>query len=321
MGISINVSGVWKTSTVPQINVAGVWKSPDVSINVAGVWKTAHSGLAVNIFANGRVNYRYSAICYGGAYYLTTGLEYEYTATAGGSLVGTWLVSGSNSDVWVQWVRTGGTLSAWNSINPGTGRLQMSSSRYYRASRNLTGISTIIGYFRMYDAATGGNLLDTGSTGTYSMEYDFDACPTCCFTPDTLITMASGLEMPIGKIKEGDKILIKRPENGELTWEKVGEVITRTERRMYRIDFEDGTHLRASEDHPLSVEGKGYACINPSYEDYKDIVVRDTLSVGDPITTLDGGVSRIVKITEIDYPGVVITFSNSFWFANGKLVY
>jgi hypothetical protein len=197
----------------------------------------------------------------------------------------------------------------------------MSTTRTYRIVRSTTGTDTLIGYHRAYDAASGGNLLDTGATGTYQVNRTYNACPTCCFTPDTLITMASGLDMPIGKIRAGDKILIKRPDTGETVWERVGEVITRTERRMYRIDFDDGTHLRASEDHPLSVEGKGYACVNPTHEDYKDIVVKHTLTVGDPITTLDGGSSRIVKITEIDYPGVVITFSNSFWFANGKLVY
>lgn len=323
MSTKINVAGVWKEPT-PSINVAGVWKTPDnIKINVSGVWKEVYSGgPTVNISANGRVNYRYGAICYGGAYYLTTGLEYEYTATAGGSNVGTWLTSGSNSEVWVQWVRTGGTLSAWNSINPGTGRLQMSSSRYYRASRNLTGISTIIGYFRMYDAASGGNLLDTGATGTYSMEYDFDACPLCCFTPETLVRMASGLDVPIGQLKAGDKVLIKRPENGEMTWEKIGEIIEVSGRTMYTMYFEDGSHFNVSDDHPISVEGKGYAAINPVYT-YKNLGLDqiDTVKVGDLVTTLSGPSVRITKIVPLDYPGTVITLSNSFWFANGKLVY
>ena len=95
MGISINVSGVWKTSALPAINVSGVWKSPDsVDINVAGVWKNAHSGLAVDIKADGRYNTRLNAICYSGERFYTTGVEYEVTSTNGSFSKGNWLTSG-----------------------------------------------------------------------------------------------------------------------------------------------------------------------------------------------------------------------------------
>lgn len=320
MTIKINVAGTWKSSA-PKINVAGTWKTPTVKINVAGTWKSV-GGPSVSIDVNGRTNVRENAHCYSGAQFATGGTNYEITATAGYSSVGTWLDSGSNSDVWVQWVRTGGTLSAWNSLNPGTGRLQMDLQRTYRIVQSVTGTSTIIGYFRAYDAASGGNLLDTGATGTYSAQRTYNACPLCCFTPETLVTMASGLQVPIGQLKAGQKVLIKRPENGEMTWEKIGEIIEVSGRTMYTVYFEDGSHFNVSDDHPMSVEGKGYAAINPVYT-YKNLAVDqiETVKVGDRVTTLAGPSVRITKIVPLDYPGTVITLSNSFWFADGKLVY
>jgi hypothetical protein len=317
MTIKINVAGTWKTSA-PKINVAGTWKTPTVKINVAGTWK-ASGGPSVSIDVNGRTNVRENANCFSGALFYTTGVNYEYTATGGTSNVGNWLDAGSASDVWIQWVRTGGTLGSWNSINPGTGRVQVTVNRNYRIVRASTGTDTIQGYFRAYDAATGGNLLDTGATGTYSAQRTFNGCPTCCFTPDTPVTLASGLEMPIGRVRKGDKILIQRPENGEFTWEKVGEVIVRYDRAMYKVYFSDGTYLHASDDHPFVVPGKGYASINPLYE-YKELGLPETLDVGDPVTTVDGKTVTVTAIKRSPYTGAVITFSNTFWFANGKLV-
>lgn len=321
MSTKINVAGVWKSPT-PKINVAGTWKAPTIKINVAGTWKQVYSPLSVNIAVNGRLNVNENATCYSGAYFLTSGTQYEYLFNGNGTSLGAWLLAGSNSEVWVMWTRTGGTLSDWNNLGGGNNnvRLQLSTSRYYRLNRTATGYNDIIGYFRMYDAASGGNLLDTGPTGTYRATYEFNGCPLCCFTPDTLVTMASGIEVPIGKVRKGDKILIKRPEDGAMDWEKVGEVITVQNRRMFKLYFEDGTILKASDDHPLHVPGKGYAAVNPAYE-YKDMGIPEKLEVGDAVTTIRGPSARIVKIEEFDYPLTVFTFSNSFWFANGKLVY
>lgn len=322
MTTKINVAGVWKEPT-PSINVAGVWKSPDnIKINVAGTWKEVYTSLSVSIDVNGRTNTRENANCYAGAQFATSGINYEITASAGYANVGTWLDAGTASDVWVQWVRTGGTLGAWNSINPGTGRVQVSTTRTYRIVRATTGTDTIIGYFRAYDAASGGNLLDTGATGTYSAQRTYNGCPLCCFTPETLVTMASGLQVPIGQLKAGQKVLIQRPENGEFTWEKIGEIIEVSGRTMYTVYFSDGSYFNVSDDHPMSVEGKGYAAINPVYT-YKNLAVDqiETVKVGDRVTTQGGTSVAITKIEPLDYPGTVITLSNSFWFADGKLVY
>jgi hypothetical protein len=134
--------------------------------------------------------------------------------------------------------------------------------------------------------------------------------------------MASGLDVPIGQLKAGDKVLIKRPETGEMTWEKIGEIIEVSGRTMYTMYFEDGSYFNVSDDHPMHIEGKGYAAINPVYT-YKNLGLDmiETVKLGDSVTTLAGPSVRITKIVPLDYPGTVITLSNSFWFADGKLVY
>lgn len=317
MGISINVAGVWKVGTTPQINVAGVWKSPDVSINVAGVWKSAHTGLSVDFKTDGRTNTRLNATCYSGERFYTSGVEYEITAANGSFSKGNWLVAGSNSDVWIEDTLTGGTWSSEPS-----GRVQMTSNRSWTVWRTSSGVKACTAYFRAYDAATGGNLLDTSLTSTFSATYEFEGCPLCCFTPETPVLMWSGLEVPIGQLKIGDKITVKNPNTGELEWERIDEIIEVYGRAMYTVYFDDGTQFNVSDDHPMSVEGKGYSSINPVY-DYKDLKLDevDTLQVGDRITTIRGPSAQIVRIERFDYPGGVITLSNSFWFANGKLVY
>jgi hypothetical protein len=269
----------------------------------------------VSIDVNGRTNTNLDATCYAGAAFYTNGINYEYTATGGLSNVGNWLDAGDAADVWIMWTRTGGTLSDWNNLGAGYNnvRRQATSSVTYRLARTGSGVSTIIGYFRAYDAATGGNLLDTGSTGTYSAEYDIETCPLCCFTPDTPVSMASGIEMPIGKVRAGD--MIATPDGPQ----EVGEVLIRERRRMYRIQFEDGRYLDASDDHPLEVDGKGPSAINPLVP-YKDLGMPEVIEVGDVVQGLDR-IHTITAIREIDYPGQVYTFSNSPFYANGILVY
>jgi hypothetical protein len=152
--------------------------------------------------------------------------------------------------------------------------------------------------------------------GVFDAYAESDLCPTCCFTPDTLITMADGSEKPIGEVEVGEWIMVR---GGR---EQVTEVITRTNRVMYQITFMDGRILNASEDHPLYVVDKGYAAINPGVGgDYKDLGIPDMLYVGDSVLDSDGKETAIVSIETLDYPHTVYTFMESEFYANGMLVY
>lgn len=274
------------------------------------------SSLAVNFQSNGRVNYLLDAACYAGVRYYTTGVEYEITSTNGSSSQGNWLTSGSASGVWILHVKTSGNVTSFTGKTNNV-RYQINVNQSWRVAA-ITGGSfkTITGYFRAYDAASGGNLLDQSPTDTYSAENDGGGgCPLCCFTPDTPVMLASGIQMPIGKVRAGDMIMT--PDGPQ----EVGDVLIREHRKMYRIIFEDDRFLDASDDHPLEVDGKGPSSINPIY-DYKDLGTPKSLEVDDVVRKLDGtGWIRVKSITRINYPGRVYTFTNSPFFANGILVY
>ena len=167
------------------------------------------------------------------------------------------------------------------------------------------------------DATSGSNTrywvisLETESAGS---------CPFCCFTPDTLISMGDGSTKQIGDIKTGDFILVYDDLSQLNVAVPVKEVIVREDRPMYTYTFENGKTLVASEDHPLYVVGKGYVSINPSIG-YKDMGVPGYISVGDFVVNELGIQTRITGIEPHPYKGVVYTFGNSKFYANGVLVY
>lgn len=301
------------------------WLDPEMKYWSGSAWLTLEGSVpapTVSARADGRVNSFLDNTCYSGCAFYTSGLEYEYNSNGSVTNSTTWLDSGVSDDVWVMWTRTGGTLSDWNSLGSGSHnvRLQVSSTRAYRIVRSSNGTSTIIGYYRFYDAATGGTLLDTTSGATWSAEKDFDPCPLCCFTPETPVTLASGLQVPIATVTKGMEILVFNPVTKRNEAQEMAGMITRTGRPMYRITFDDGRHLDASDDHPFDVKGKGPAAINPIIE-YKELGIPARLELGDTVGGQDGRQHGVLSIEEIDYPGTVYTFENSLFYANGLLVY
>ena len=145
-------------------------------------------------------------------------------------------------------------------------------------------------------------------------------CPTCCFTPDTLITMADGSEKPISEVSVGDFILVYDELSQFNVAVPVSEIITREERPMYELTFANGNSLRASEDHPLYVQGKGWASVG-GIGDYKDLGTVNVIAAGDRVVDANGLSTEILSITQIDFPGEVFTLGNSRFYANGILVY
>ena len=271
----------------------------------------------------GDVNSLLSQSCYAGMRFDEDGNEQHAVATSGNfsNNGDVWLDEGSAADVWVTRSVTAGS---WNNIDPGTGRHNLVSGESFRVFKSTPGIQSVTGSFEFFDAASGGNSLDTTASATWSAEHEFDPCPICCFTPETPIMMESGIEIPIGKIRKGDRILVWNPrldpEEAQFGEEVTG-IIDRVNRTMYRVTFEDGRYLDMSEDHPLHIENKGPHSINPMIE-YKDVGLPEILKVGDHASRLLLGTHSVVKSIEpIPYRGVVYTLENSLFYANGILVY
>ena len=134
----------------------------DLNTLFAGIG-TVGSSPTVSALANGDTNSRIiGTYCDVGVQFNTAGTEHEQApnGTWGASL-GDWLDSGSASDVWVVFTRTSG--SNFDSHTSGT-RYNLGSTQSFTIRAFDVETVTVTGYFQFYDAASGGNLLQTTST-------------------------------------------------------------------------------------------------------------------------------------------------------------
>lgn len=100
--------------------------------------------------------------CYAGIRYDSDGDEYESPITGAIGINvnrGTWLTSGLTSEVWMQRTINSGSLY----VDAGSGRLAMTTSRTFQVRDTSTtgGPVTCNLTIDFYDAASGGNLLDS----------------------------------------------------------------------------------------------------------------------------------------------------------------
>ncbi len=126
----------------------------------------------VSASANGAVNIRFSAPCYAGVQFRSDGSEWEYSSSGALTQVGVggdaiWLDAGEASDVWVERIVT---ADSWNNLDPGAGRHNLASTRSFRILQTPTGVRTVTGYFKFWDAASGGSLLQQTASATYWAE-------------------------------------------------------------------------------------------------------------------------------------------------------
>lgn len=172
MGLEVNVAGVWKPVASIEVNVGGVWKTVSaVEVNVAGVWKpTYREAPEVVALADGDTNQNFGVQCYAGPHWDSDGFEHELTPDGTkGSVIQTWLRAGVAEDVWVEFTRTGGTESAFHNRSNSTRYNITSDIAFYILDSSAAGAAiTITGYFKFYDAATGGNTLETTTEATWS---------------------------------------------------------------------------------------------------------------------------------------------------------
>lgn len=322
MTTHIKHSGSFRNVTEVHVKHSGAWRDVQkVYVKHSGSWREVFSAApTVSLYASNTAFGPIDTFCYAMRKYDADGSEYRNStgsSSAATTFLNTWLTSGSSSGAWIE--RTINSGSLW-SDGIGTGRPQMNTDRTIGVRDINASIGSVICNLtvRMYDASSGGNLLDSVTfslTATY-----YNSCPLCCFTPDTPILLASGLQMPIGRIKPDDEVLFYDPKDRKHFAKKAGDLIVRHDRTMHAIQFEDGSVLRASDDHPLHVKNKGPASINPMYE-YKGWGIPNQLLVGDVVSQPDGSFIAITAIKPIDYKGAVFTLEDSFFYANGKLVY
>lgn len=223
-------------------------------------------------------------------------------------------ISCTQSVQW-NWARTSGATSGWN-VTVANG--SSATSITFAVGGGLY-VPRSVSFSCNANAGAGTRYWTIQLTAT-AQDPGGGPCPTCCFTPDTLITMADGSLKPIVDIQVGDLILCQDAATGVNVITTVTGVITRVERAMYQFQFANGTVLNASEDHPLFTLGKGWASVG-GFGEYKDLGTVQTIAVGDHVVGLDGASTEILSIEQIDFPGTVYTLGNSRFYANGVLVY
>ena len=285
-------------SMFPAGTTAGIdaGSAPTVSISAVDVIKASAIG---TVYANLQYN--------------TNGTEYENSGRNDNFSTsrGAWLDTGAAADAWVERTINSGSFFS----DPGAGRLNLGTTRSFkvRDTDSGSGFQECDFDIDMYDAASGGN--NIGSVNNLILRASYtNACPTCCFTPDTLVTMANGSLRPIGELREGELITVL---NGV---EPITGVIVRTNRPMHTLTFEDGAELNLSEEHPIFIKGKGYSAVDPSPE-YMGLTDTQTLAVGDNAVDAVGELHKIVGIDSFNHPGDVFTLENSRFYANGFLVW
>lgn len=156
---------------------------------------TVSSGPTINtavILSNNTAN---TGICYSRVKLDSNGSYYRsyFNNTYNPTPTGAWLSSGLNTQVWVSRTIQSGSLSV---DDIGTGRVALTTIRDMGLVKPNLGTNSCTFTFHFWDAATGGTNIASKQI-TVSATYNASiggiggiGCPLCCFTPDTLITMA-----------------------------------------------------------------------------------------------------------------------------------
>lgn len=126
----------------------------------------ADAGPVLSPQANGDANTRMGP-CYVGIQFNTSGTEYERSPSTGSynANQGPWLTGGSTGDYWVEFIRTAGAAS-FDGMSNST-RYNLGTTRSFGLT-DAGGTNSITGYFRFWDAASGGSTLATTSTVSWS---------------------------------------------------------------------------------------------------------------------------------------------------------
>ena len=101
------------------------------------------------------------------------GKEYKAAPIDGSFIVTTnnWLDAGVATGVWIEFTRTGGTETNWDDGPVKDVRHNAGVVDCFWEMSSTSGFKSIAGYFKFYDAATGGTTLQTTDTATWSIDY------------------------------------------------------------------------------------------------------------------------------------------------------
>lgn len=115
-------------------------------------------------------------------------------------------------------------------------------------------------------------------------EINFDGLDVHCFAAGTKISMADGTQKNIENVQPGDLVMSYNFDKGIMETAEVTALATAFHEELADIVFDNGK-ITATKDHPLWVEGKGWASLNPekSNRDYIHKKPVELLEVNDKV--------------------------------------
>ncbi len=161
--LKVLYSGSWRAITQPEVKISGAWQDvQEIEVKVGGAWQTVFMNLSVVVAPTKTIGKTSEepTDAYAGCKVDNDGDLYESETTSSTYnwvSYETWLDGGAPSMVWVQRVIVSGTFD----LDAGSGRLACTTDRIFRVQVTGTGTKQCVFDLHFYDAASGGNHLDT----------------------------------------------------------------------------------------------------------------------------------------------------------------
>jgi hypothetical protein len=128
---------------------------------------------------------------------------------------------------------------------------------------------------------------------------DFDGIDKCCFTGDTLVTLADLTTKRIDAVRVGDKVLSYNEIINEQVISEVVAITSPTKNNIVKFTLSNGTIVEATTEHPFWEVNKGWSSYSPpaTLRDHKMKVAK--IEEGDVLLTQEGAEVQI-KSMELD---------------------
>jgi hypothetical protein len=124
----------------------------------------------------------------------------------------------------------------------------------------------------------------------------FDGLEVCCFTGDTLVTLADLTTKRIDQVRVGDKVLSYNEITGEQVISTVQATTSPIKNNIVKFTLSNGTVVEATTEHPLWEVNKGWCSYSPpaTLRDHKMKVAK--IEEGDILLTQEGIQVQIVSM-------------------------
>jgi len=128
---------------------------------------------------------------------------------------------------------------------------------------------------------------------------NFDGLDLCCFTGDTLVTLADRSTVRIDTIKVGDKVLSYNEITDEELISEVLAITSPTKKDIVKYTLSNETVIEATTEHPFWEVSKGWSSYSPSATEKDHKLEVSKLEKGDILLTQEGVQVEISNI-ELD---------------------